>query len=61
MVPTPDDGVRRSDVQVWDECTRPTGPAPDPDRSYTPHEQATGRTWSTSTTACAPSWPRSAI
>ncbi|WP_433133170.1 LLM class flavin-dependent oxidoreductase [Micromonospora sp. CA-240977] len=42
VVPTPDDGVRRSDKQVWDESTRPTGPAPDPDRAYTPHEQATG-------------------
>ncbi|MFG1840604.1 LLM class flavin-dependent oxidoreductase [Micromonospora sp. NPDC049175] len=42
VVPTPDDGVRRSDQQVWDESTRPTGPAPDPDRTYTPHEQATG-------------------
>ncbi|MGI5521321.1 LLM class flavin-dependent oxidoreductase [Micromonospora sp. CA-259024] len=43
VVPTPDDGVRRSDQQVWDESTRPTGPAPDPNRTYTPHEQATGQ------------------
>ncbi|MGC4747474.1 LLM class flavin-dependent oxidoreductase [Micromonospora sp. DT201] len=42
VVPTPDDGVRRSDQQVWDESTRPTGPVPDPNRIYTPHEQATG-------------------
>ncbi|MET8203394.1 LLM class flavin-dependent oxidoreductase [Micromonospora taraxaci] len=42
VVPTPDDGVRRSDQQVWDESTRPTGPAPDQDRTYTPQEQATG-------------------
>ncbi|WFE98929.1 LLM class flavin-dependent oxidoreductase [Micromonospora sp. WMMD964] len=42
VVPTPDDGVRRSDQQVWDESTRPTGPMPDPDRTYTPQEQATG-------------------
>ncbi|SCF20436.1 LLM class flavin-dependent oxidoreductase [Micromonospora chokoriensis] len=42
VVPTPDDGVRRSDQRVWDESTRPTGPAPDPDRTYTPQEQATG-------------------
>ncbi|MGW5580464.1 LLM class flavin-dependent oxidoreductase [Micromonospora chokoriensis] len=42
VVPTPDDGVRRSDQQVWDESTRPAGPAPDPDRTYTPQEQATG-------------------
>ncbi|TCC00218.1 LLM class flavin-dependent oxidoreductase [Micromonospora zingiberis] len=40
VVPTPDDGARRSDVRVWDESARPTGPAPDPDRSYTAHEQA---------------------
>ncbi|MBG6104114.1 alkanesulfonate monooxygenase SsuD/methylene tetrahydromethanopterin reductase-like flavin-dependent oxidoreductase (luciferase family) [Micromonospora vinacea] len=42
VVPTPDDGVRRSEQQVWDESTRPTGPAPDPERTYTPQEQATG-------------------
>ena len=42
-VPTPDDGTRRSDVRVWDESARPTGPAPDPGRTYTDHEQATGR------------------
>ncbi|MEV4765068.1 LLM class flavin-dependent oxidoreductase [Micromonospora chokoriensis] len=42
VVPTPDDGVRRSDQQVWDESTRPAGPVPDPDRTYTPQEQATG-------------------
>ncbi|MET7867593.1 LLM class flavin-dependent oxidoreductase [Micromonospora taraxaci] len=42
VVPTPDEGVRRSDQQVWDESTRPTGPVPDPDRTYTPQEQATG-------------------
>ncbi|WP_424528767.1 LLM class flavin-dependent oxidoreductase [Sphaerisporangium viridialbum] len=41
-VPTPDDGTRLSDVQVWDETTRPTGPAPDPNRRYTAHEQAAG-------------------
>jgi hemerythrin-like domain-containing protein len=28
---------------VWDETTRPTGPAPDPARTYTEHEQAAGR------------------
>ncbi|MFF3443070.1 LLM class flavin-dependent oxidoreductase [Streptosporangium sp. NPDC002721] len=43
VTPTPDDGVRLSDVRVWDETARPTGPAPDPDRTYTPGEQATGR------------------
>lgn len=41
--PTPDDGARLSDEQVWDESTRPSGPAPDPDRTYTAHEQATGK------------------
>ncbi|MEU8257489.1 LLM class flavin-dependent oxidoreductase [Micromonospora inaquosa] len=42
VVPTPDDGVRRSEQQVWDESTRPSGPTPDPERTYTPQEQATG-------------------
>jgi hypothetical protein len=42
VVPTPDDGVRRSERLAWDESTRPTGPAPDPERTYTPQEQATG-------------------
>ncbi|GIF41657.1 LLM class flavin-dependent oxidoreductase [Actinoplanes xinjiangensis] len=43
VTPTPDDGVRRSSTVVWDEQTRPTGPAPDPDRTYTTHDLATGR------------------
>ncbi len=43
VVPTPDDGIRRSDTRVWDEAARPTGPAPDPDRAYTPHELAAGQ------------------
>jgi Hemerythrin HHE cation binding domain len=43
VVPTPDDGFRRSATRVWDESARPTGPAPDPDRSYTPHELAAGQ------------------
>lgn len=43
MRPTPDDGARRSPRRVWDEGTRPVGPAPDPDRDYTPHDQATGQ------------------
>jgi hemerythrin-like domain-containing protein len=43
VVPTADDGVRLSGRQVWDETTRPTGPAPDPDRAYTAHERAAGR------------------
>jgi hemerythrin-like domain-containing protein len=28
---------------VWEESTRPTGPTPDPERTYTAHEQATGQ------------------
>jgi alkanesulfonate monooxygenase SsuD/methylene tetrahydromethanopterin reductase-like flavin-dependent oxidoreductase (luciferase family) len=43
VVPTPDDGFRRSATRVWDESARPTGPAPDPDRTYTPHELAGGQ------------------
>jgi alkanesulfonate monooxygenase SsuD/methylene tetrahydromethanopterin reductase-like flavin-dependent oxidoreductase (luciferase family) len=43
VTPTPDDGVRRSSTVVWDEQTRPTGPAPDPERTYTAHDMATGR------------------
>ncbi|MHA6627398.1 LLM class flavin-dependent oxidoreductase [Pseudonocardia sichuanensis] len=43
VVPTADDGTRRSSTRVWDESARPTGPAPDPDRTYTPHELASGR------------------
>ncbi|SHN45078.1 LLM class flavin-dependent oxidoreductase [Cryptosporangium aurantiacum] len=43
ITPTPDDGVRLSDVRLWDETTRPTGPAPDADRAYTPAERASGQ------------------
>jgi hemerythrin-like domain-containing protein len=43
VVPTPDDGTRLSEVRVWDETARPTGPAPDPNRRYTAHDLATGR------------------
>ncbi len=43
VVPTPDDGSRRSDVRVWDESARPTGPARDPERTYTAHEQASAQ------------------
>jgi iron-sulfur cluster repair protein YtfE (RIC family) len=28
---------------VWDEATRPAGPAPDPSRTYTANQQAAGR------------------
>ncbi|MEU6078804.1 hemerythrin domain-containing protein, partial [Micromonospora sp. NPDC047074] len=41
--PTPDDGTRRSAIRVWDESTRPTGPAPDPERTYTAHDQASAQ------------------
>ncbi|MET8353105.1 MULTISPECIES: LLM class flavin-dependent oxidoreductase [unclassified Micromonospora] len=43
VVPTPDDGRRLSDQRVWDESARPSGPAPDPTRTYTAQEQATGQ------------------
>jgi alkanesulfonate monooxygenase SsuD/methylene tetrahydromethanopterin reductase-like flavin-dependent oxidoreductase (luciferase family) len=43
VVPTPDDGTRRSSTRVWDESERPTGPAPDPGRAYTAHELAAGQ------------------
>jgi alkanesulfonate monooxygenase SsuD/methylene tetrahydromethanopterin reductase-like flavin-dependent oxidoreductase (luciferase family) len=43
VVPTADDGTRRSSRQVWDESIRPTGPAPDPQRTYTPDQQAGGQ------------------
>jgi alkanesulfonate monooxygenase SsuD/methylene tetrahydromethanopterin reductase-like flavin-dependent oxidoreductase (luciferase family) len=43
VTPTPDDGVRLSDLRVWDESARPAGPNPDPAREYTAHEIATGR------------------
>ncbi|MER7420573.1 LLM class flavin-dependent oxidoreductase [Micromonospora peucetia] len=43
VVPTPDDGVRRSAIRVWDETTRPAGPAPDPARTYTAHDQASAQ------------------
>lgn len=41
--PTPDDGQRLSDVPPWDESTRPTGTGRDPDRRYTPDQQAAGQ------------------
>jgi alkanesulfonate monooxygenase SsuD/methylene tetrahydromethanopterin reductase-like flavin-dependent oxidoreductase (luciferase family) len=43
VTPTPDDGTRRSTERLWDEPTRPTGPAPDPERTYTAHERAAGQ------------------
>jgi iron-sulfur cluster repair protein YtfE (RIC family) len=41
--PTPDDGVRLSSVQVWDETSRPAGPVPDPGFRYTPQGQASSQ------------------
>jgi hypothetical protein len=32
-----------SEERAWDETTRPTGPARDPSRTYTPQQQAAGR------------------
>jgi alkanesulfonate monooxygenase SsuD/methylene tetrahydromethanopterin reductase-like flavin-dependent oxidoreductase (luciferase family) len=43
VVPTPDDGSRRSAERAWDESARPTGPPPDPGRTYTAHDQATAQ------------------
>jgi alkanesulfonate monooxygenase SsuD/methylene tetrahydromethanopterin reductase-like flavin-dependent oxidoreductase (luciferase family)/hemerythrin-like domain-containing protein len=41
--PTPDEGHRLSKEEAWEEATRPTGPKPDPQRTYTAHEQAAGQ------------------
>ncbi|WP_085066568.1 hemerythrin domain-containing protein [Catenuloplanes japonicus] len=43
VVATTDDGSRRSDRRVLDEATRPTGPARDPQRTYTRRELMSGR------------------
>jgi hypothetical protein len=40
ICPTIDDGSRLSAEQAWDEGARPTGPAPEPDRAYSTHDQA---------------------
>jgi hypothetical protein len=34
LTPTPDTGERLTEVRVWDEATRPTGPAPPPGTVY---------------------------
>ena len=34
LTPTPDTGERLTQVQVWEEATRPTGPAPPPGTVY---------------------------
>jgi alkanesulfonate monooxygenase SsuD/methylene tetrahydromethanopterin reductase-like flavin-dependent oxidoreductase (luciferase family) len=41
--PTPDDGKRLSDEQLWDESGRPSGPGAEPGRAYTADQRATGR------------------
>lgn len=43
VIPTPDDGVRRSTERPWDETARPTGPAPEPGRGYEPADLASSR------------------
>jgi hypothetical protein len=43
VVPTPPPPVRRSAVQVLNESERPTGPALDPERTYTPYELSAGQ------------------
>ena len=43
LTPTPDDGRRLSAELPWDESDRPSGPAPDPRRSYSSHELAAGQ------------------
>lgn len=43
VTPTHDDGTRRSSTRVWDESTRPAGPTPDPERTYTAYELATAQ------------------
>ncbi|MEV6417942.1 LLM class flavin-dependent oxidoreductase [Kribbella sp. NPDC051718] len=42
VVPTPPPSAKRSGVQVLDESERPTGPALDPTRTYTPQQLASG-------------------
>jgi hypothetical protein len=41
--PTPDSSSRLSDERPWDESTRPGGPAPDPERQYSPEDLATAQ------------------
>jgi hypothetical protein len=41
--PTPDPGVRLAPEPCWDESERPAGPAPDPQRTYSPHALASGQ------------------
>ncbi|MFF0266901.1 LLM class flavin-dependent oxidoreductase [Kribbella sp. NPDC004536] len=43
VVPTPPPAARRSAVQLLDESERPTGPAQDPSRTYTPYQLQSGQ------------------
>jgi len=43
VVPTPPPAVRRSAVQLLDESERPTGPALDSERTYTPYQLSSGQ------------------
>jgi hypothetical protein len=43
VVATPAPATRRSVVQAWDESQRPTGPALDPTRVYSPQQLASGQ------------------
>jgi alkanesulfonate monooxygenase SsuD/methylene tetrahydromethanopterin reductase-like flavin-dependent oxidoreductase (luciferase family) len=43
VVPTPPPAVRRSAVQLLDESARPTRPAQDPSRTYTPYQLQSGQ------------------
>jgi alkanesulfonate monooxygenase SsuD/methylene tetrahydromethanopterin reductase-like flavin-dependent oxidoreductase (luciferase family) len=43
VTPTQDPGIRLSRAPAWDESTRPTGPARDPDRRYTKAEESRGQ------------------
>lgn len=42
LVPTPPPTMRRSQVRPWDETDRPTGPAREPGRTYSPQQLASG-------------------
>ena len=42
IVPTTDDGTRRSTERAWDESGRPSGPAPEPGRTYGAQGRALG-------------------
>ncbi|MEV8376576.1 LLM class flavin-dependent oxidoreductase [Kribbella sp. NPDC056861] len=42
VVPTPPPATKRSAIQPWDESDRPTGPALDPTRVYSPQQLASG-------------------